>query len=180
MPAPEPDKPKAPTAPTLPDDAPRILWLSGNPDFSGRYELVEGCFQNERPVYQRVVLLSEAAVQGDLFLWYRGGNWSVTKTLQANPLAAPFLTRCGDSSGRSRHPLDIRKPRWHVRRGRNQEDLDPNICLSPSAPSPADSAGYSQVVPPTAGPGAVLQAAPEAKSTPAASARSSSWPEWVS
>merc|ERR1711924_416559 len=121
-----------PPAPSLADDLPRILWLSGHDGFSGCYELLPEMLQNDRPVYRRVEALagSPPVSSGDLFLWYRGGNWSVTKTLHASPLAAPFLARCGDASGRSRHPLDVRRPRWFVRRGRGQEDSDPAISLS--------------------------------------------------
>jgi len=137
-----------PPAPSVPDDAPRILWLSGHDGISGCYELVPEMLQNDRPVYRRIEGLAGAlpVPSDDCFLWYRGGNWSVTKTLHASPLAAPFLARCGDASGRSRHPLDVRRPRWFVRRGRGQEDSDPAIRLSAAHPSSADAAGY----PPTA------------------------------
>merc|ERR1719356_1194642 len=78
---------------------------------------------NGRPVYRR-------QLDGeDCFLWYRGGNWGVTAQLHASSHAAPFLARCADTSGRSRHPLEVRRPRWHVRTGRGREEMDPGVYL---------------------------------------------------
>lgn len=160
-----------PAAPSVLDDA-RILWLSGHADFCGCYELLPENTQNDRPVYQR-------SPGGDLFLWYRGGNWGATKTIHASALAAPFLARCGDPSGISRHPLDIRRPRWHVRRGRNQEDLDPSVSLSASDPSSAADAGYPEPSSASAEPKAAGASAAQAKTSPAVARASSQWPSWV-
>jgi hypothetical protein len=131
--------PSPPPAPAVPDDAPPFLWLSGHDELSGRYEMLPEMLQNGRPVYKRTT-------GADVFLWYRGGNWVVTKALHSSTLAAPFLVRCGDITGQSRHPLDVRRPRWHVRKGRGQEDLDHSLCLSTSSPTSAEQAGYPPAV----------------------------------
>jgi len=153
---------EAPAPASVPDDAPRVLWLSGHDDLSGRYELLPDMLQNGRPVYQRVEALADGLpVASDrFFLWYRSGNWSVTKTIHASPLAAPSLARCGDNLGQSQHPLDMRRPRWHVRKGRGQEDLDPAISLSAVETSGSvEQAGYPLAVPATP-PAQVAAAAP--------------------
>jgi len=70
----------------------------------------------------------------ELFLWYRGGNWGVTTSLRSSPLGAPFLARCADAAGRSRHPLDVRRPRWYASRGaRTREEVEVAIHISASA-----------------------------------------------
>jgi len=169
-------------APSVPDDALRILWLSGHDDLCGRYELVPDNFQNDRPVYRRVAAVMEAepASGGDLFLWYRGGNWGVTKAINTSLLVAPFLARCGDGSGQSRHPLDIRRPRWQVRRGRGQEDLDPNFSLSAEAPAAsAAAAGYPEPDSGTTGPSAVSSDCHKAEASPQGVQASAPWPSWV-
>lgn len=156
-------------APSLADDAPRILWLSGPDDLCGRYELVPENFQSDRPVYRRVASLSETepAVGCVLFLWYRGGNWGVTKAINTSLLVAPFLARCGDGSGQSRHPLDIRRPRWQVRRGRGQEDLDPSFSLAAEAPAASVAeGGYPEPDSETARPSSVSSDCPEAEASP--------------
>jgi hypothetical protein len=38
--------------PSIPEDAPKVLWLSGRADISGCYELMPSELQNERPVYK--------------------------------------------------------------------------------------------------------------------------------
>jgi len=142
VPPPAPATP-APPAPSVPDDAPKALWLSGFADLEGCYELCADTLQNDRPVYRKSETFDSPAALtsgSEYFLWYRGGNWGVTKTLNASPLAAPFLVRCGDISGQSRHPLDLRRPRWYVRKGRGQEDPDPGISLSSGPVS--DKSGY--------------------------------------
>jgi hypothetical protein len=135
-PRPAPVPPAPPPAPSTPDDAPRALWFSGHDELDGCYELLPEALQNDRPVYSRSEVVSDTspAASGKLFLWYRGGNWGVTKSLQASSMAAPFLARCGDNLGRSRNPMDVRRPRWHVRKGRNQEDVAPNVSLTVDAP----------------------------------------------
>lgn len=130
---PAPVEATPPPAPSIPDDAPRRLWLHGRPDVDGCYELVPDTLENERPLYRRSESLDDLVPSGDYYLWYRGGNWGVSKSLNASALAAPFLVRCGDNSGRSRHPMDVRRPRWYVRKGRGQEEMDSAISLSDSA-----------------------------------------------
>eukprot|EP00927_Polykrikos_kofoidii_P030791 TRINITY_DN26504_c0_g1_i1.p1 TRINITY_DN26504_c0_g1~~TRINITY_DN26504_c0_g1_i1.p1 ORF type:complete len:1037 (-),score=176.99 TRINITY_DN26504_c0_g1_i1:184-3294(-) len=106
---------------------------------SGQYELlqpdkynlggsgtIEASLLNGRPVYRRL----GAASSEERFLWYRGGNWVVTAQIHASSLAAPFLARCGDPTGRSRHPLEVRRPRWYFRTGKGQEVLDPDAFLT--------------------------------------------------
>lgn len=134
---------EAPAVVKVPDDAPRELWLTGHDGLCGRYKLLPDQILNERPVYQRDV--SGASHDGqELFLWYRGGNWGVTAALHMSSLAAPFLIRCADVPGRSRHPLELRRPRWHVRRGRGQEEIDPAVRLE----AVASSAPMAQEQPP--------------------------------
>jgi len=54
-------------------------------------------------------------------------------------LAAPFLARCPDISGRTQHPMEVRRPRWYLRRGRGQEDLAPSLALRASPPGALSS-----------------------------------------
>eukprot|EP00440_Ansanella_granifera_P017790 gb/GFBE01019321.1/.p1 GENE.gb/GFBE01019321.1/~~gb/GFBE01019321.1/.p1 ORF type:complete len:925 (+),score=196.95 gb/GFBE01019321.1/:1-2775(+) len=121
-------------------DVPRELWLVGSDGLGGRYELLTDEVQGGRPVYRHC---SEGAASS-LFLWFRGGNWGVTNSLKASSMAAPFLARCADLSGRTRHPLELRRPRWQVRRGRGQEELDTTLQLSASAPGDAAKGNHAQ------------------------------------
>lgn len=109
-----------------PVESPAELWFSGNAAFEGCYEIERGTMQNGRPVYRRQAPDSSGE---QLFLWFRGGNYGVTTSLSQSSLAAPFLVRCADVSCRSNHPLEIRRPRWLVRRGRGKEELDDAIQL---------------------------------------------------
>lgn len=114
------------------------LWLSGKDELEGKYELVPDKVLGGRPVYRRGL----AGSAEELFLWYRGGNWGVTASLHTSPLAAPFLARCADTSCRSKHPLDLRRPRWYARRGRSHEEVEVGLCINSTAPSP-DALGMS-------------------------------------
>lgn len=151
-PAPAPAAAPAPASPEetpgepeefeLPCGTPAELWLAGGgdggDDFVGRYELLPGAAPpGARPgssaVYRR------AGGRGR-FLWLRGGNWVVTESLNGSSLAAPFLARCPDPSGRTRQPMEVRRPRWYLRKGRGQEELDPRVALQPAAPPEAPRA----------------------------------------
>lgn len=129
---------------------PEELWVAGHEAASGCYSLLRTEARGDRPVFRRpppaVAGQSSAAeATAELFLWYRGGNWGITTSLHQSPAAAPFLARCADPSGRARHPLELRRPRWQVRRGRSQEDFDPAFQVqgqqadAASAPTPAKS-----------------------------------------
>eukprot|EP00746_Dinoflagellata_sp_MGD_P125081 gnl/MRDRNA2_/MRDRNA2_59777_c0_seq1.p1 gnl/MRDRNA2_/MRDRNA2_59777_c0~~gnl/MRDRNA2_/MRDRNA2_59777_c0_seq1.p1 ORF type:complete len:944 (+),score=223.54 gnl/MRDRNA2_/MRDRNA2_59777_c0_seq1:102-2933(+) len=122
-----PAKP-APVAPPAPEiKAPHELWLSGHSGkhdkLNGRYLLLKGELQNCRPVYRK-------DCESDLFLWYRGGNWGVTESLNNSSFSAPFLSRCADSNGRAMHPLEVSRQLWHVRAGRGKEDADRQVMIS--------------------------------------------------
>lgn len=117
-----------PVAPPPPEiKAPPELWLSGHSGkhdkINGRYLLLKGELQNCRPVYRK-------DCESDLFLWYRGGNWGVTESLNNSSFSAPFLSRCADSNGRAMHPLEVSRPLWHVRAGRGKEDPDRQVMIS--------------------------------------------------
>jgi tetratricopeptide (TPR) repeat protein len=117
-----------PATPPPPDiKAPQELWLlghSGKHDkINGRYVLLEGELQNSRPVYRK-------DCESELFLWYRGGNWGVTESLNNSSFSAPFLSRCADSNGRAMHPLEMSRQLWHVRAGRGKEDADRQVMVS--------------------------------------------------
>mmetsp|Transcript_23292 Transcript_23292/g.40967 ORF Transcript_23292/g.40967 Transcript_23292/m.40967 type:complete len:927 (+) Transcript_23292:60-2840(+) len=122
-------QPEAVAPVKVPVDVPKELWLSGHEGLSGCYKLLPDKLLNERPVYRRAPGDDESAGDRELFLWYRGGNWGVTATLHSSSLAAPFLVRSADNPARSQHPLELRRPRWHVRRGRGQEEIDPAVHL---------------------------------------------------
>jgi len=92
----------------------------------------EGSAQKTRPVYKRVG--DQTNEHQGVFLCYRGGNWVVTQTLHSSSLAAPFLIRCPDIPGHAMHPLQLRRPRWYVRTGRGQEELEPHIQVSETRP----------------------------------------------
>mmetsp|Transcript_81854 Transcript_81854/g.162536 ORF Transcript_81854/g.162536 Transcript_81854/m.162536 type:complete len:949 (+) Transcript_81854:65-2911(+) len=121
------------------DNVPTNVWLSGEEEMlHGRYELVPGQVLSNRPVYhrRRCDSTGSGVPLQSLFFWYRGGNWGVTTLLRSSPLAAPFLLRCADVAGRSRHPLDVRRPRWYASRGaRAREEVEVSIHVSASATS---------------------------------------------
>lgn len=122
------EQPKAPSAPPLPEIiAPKELWLSGHTgkhaQINGKYLLLEGELQNSRPVYRK-------DCEADLFLWYRGGSWGVTESLNNSSLSAPFLSRCSDLNGRALHPLEVKRPLFHVRAGRSKEEPDKLVVIS--------------------------------------------------
>jgi len=105
------------------DDVPKELWFSGAPEnANGQYQLMLESVGG-RPAYRRVT-------GAERVLWYRGGNWGVTSSVHQSCLVEPFLLRCADGTHRSRHPLELRRPRWYVRRGRNREELDLGVRLS--------------------------------------------------
>ncbi|CAK0839089.1 unnamed protein product, partial [Prorocentrum cordatum] len=142
---PEPPAPP-PAAPELSEEeraalatqgVPTELWLAGRPELRGRYALVAGRIAGDRPIFRREPQAGSST--GELFLWSRGGNWGVTASLHASSLAAPFLARCPDPSGRARHPLELRRPRWQVRTGRGQEELDASMELTAEPPVAASS-----------------------------------------
>mmetsp|Transcript_115226 Transcript_115226/g.366263 ORF Transcript_115226/g.366263 Transcript_115226/m.366263 type:complete len:948 (+) Transcript_115226:102-2945(+) len=129
---------KAQETEVLPVGTPQELWLCGQADFAGRYEFLPdmatpgAASGTARAVYRR------EGSGSPLYLWSRGGNWGVSESLNTSSLGAPFLTRCPDTSGRARHPLEVRRPRWYVRKGRGQEDLDAGVKLQAQPPSASD------------------------------------------
>jgi len=133
---------------------PTELWLVGHDSLAGRYELITDQVEGGRPVYR---LCSKNGSQPEAFLWFRGGNWGITNSLKASPMAAPFLARCADLSGRARHPLELRRPRWQVRRGRGQEE--PDAALQLLASEPLDDKGAVAAVEKSAIPDESLAAA---------------------
>jgi len=137
------------------DNIPTEVWLSGEEDgLHGRYELVSGQVLSNRPVYCRKQCESNGSSvpSRELFLWYRGGNWGVTTSLRSSPLAAPFLARCADLAGRSRHPLDVRRPRWYASRGaRAREEVEVAIHINASAMSSAGAPTVATSSPSTLG-----------------------------
>eukprot|EP00933_Yihiella_yeosuensis_P026512 TRINITY_DN20591_c1_g1_i2.p1 TRINITY_DN20591_c1_g1~~TRINITY_DN20591_c1_g1_i2.p1 ORF type:complete len:964 (+),score=232.40 TRINITY_DN20591_c1_g1_i2:96-2894(+) len=115
------------------EGVPEEIWLTGHDELAGRYKLIPDKVENGKPVYQQSDVGDGQSQKH--FLWFRGGNWGITATLHASSFAAPFLVRSADQTG-SRHPLELRRPRWQVRCGR-QEQLDPAIKLLASRPEDA-------------------------------------------
>jgi len=131
-----PEQPEEESEETILAGVPEELWLYGNDEFSGRYELLRDRIHNGRPVYR-------CDGGSERFLWYRGGNWGVTSSLSSSSFAAPFLARSPDNADRARHPLELRRPRWQVRRGRGKEEVDPNLRLQATSGLASASPGES-------------------------------------
>lgn len=103
--------------------APKEVRIAGYPAVAGCYQL-QPELKNGRPVYRR-------DADADQFLWFRGGNWGVTSSLNASSLAAPFAVRCADAN--ALHPLQLRRrSKWYLRTGRNKEDPAPDLLLGPA------------------------------------------------
>lgn len=106
------------------EEAPKEVFLSGYPTVAGRY-LLQPELKNGRPVYRG----ARSERSNEQFLWFRGGNWGVTESLNTSALAAPFTVRCAD--GRALHPLQLRRrAKWYARSGRNQEDPAPELIVT--------------------------------------------------
>lgn len=158
--------PKAKLEEWPPKESPRELWLIGHERCAGRYLLAEdeeaaqfgtGGGAGGRAIYRR-------CENEPLCLWYRGGNWGITANLNLSSFAAPFLIRCpaGDVAGgrTTRHPMQIRRPRWHVAKRRVFEEFDSAVALKDTCPASA-SVGQDSAVSSTQ----VVQNAPQDEKT---------------
>lgn len=113
--------------------APKEVHIAGYPAVAGCYQL-QPELKNGRPVYRR-------DADADQFLWFRGGNWGVTSSLNASSLAAPFAVRCADAN--ALHPLQLRRrSKWYVRTGRNKEDPAPDLLVAADLEQSTSASGH--------------------------------------
>lgn len=123
----------------LPEGTPIELHFSGPPELAGIYRLLpEENFTGRHAVYQQQTDGTEHAMH---FFWYRGGNWCITSSMNSSSLAAPSLARCPDATGEARHPLQVHRQRWFIRRGRGQEELDSTVTVQGANPGPKEAIG---------------------------------------
>jgi len=128
----------------LPQNTPQSLWLSGLGDCDGQYDILTE--EEAAPVSRSSGGPSKAVYcrQGGTpvrHLWYRGGNWVVTELLNLSSLASPALGRCPEPSGRCRHPMEVRRAKWWIRKGRNQEEMSSTAKLEAS---PTQTAAHNK------------------------------------
>lgn len=137
-------EPALPAEEALPDGMPDEVHFSGPTELSGTYLLVP---DEKPPTPGGHTAVFRQTAGGAHFLWNRGGSWCVTATMNSSSLAAPSLARCPDVTGKAKHPLQVRRQRWYIHRGRGQEELDPAVVLQSCSPA---AAGHSAAVVATA------------------------------